>query len=272
MKRILVTGKNSFIAGHFSQYMEAHRDKYSVELASVRDGLWQDIDFSKYDCIIHAAGIAHVGYRDEMQAEYMKINRDLTLDIAKAAKTAGAKQFIFLSSIIIYGPAAKAGETRYIDAATPPAPENAYGESKLLAENGLRELASEDFAVTILRLPMVYGEGCRGNYALLKKYARLLPVFPALCGCRSAISAGSLAAELRRYADMRKSGTFFPQDGEYSTACGMLKAIRADMGKRTYITHLFDPAIRLLGGVGIMRRIFGGIAYEKSLPGITRSR
>ena len=272
MKRILVTGKNSFIAGHFARHMEAHSDRYSVELASVRDGLWQDIDFSKYDCIIHAAGIAHVGYRDEMQAEYMKINRDLTLDIAKAAKAAGVKQFIFLSSIIIYGPASKAGETRYIGADTPPAPENAYGESKLLAENGLRELADENFTVTILRLPMVYGEGCRGNYALLKKYAKLLPVFPALCGYRSAISVETLAKELCGYADAGIGGTFFPQDSEYSAACGMLKGIRAGMGRRTYITHLFDPAIRLLGGVGIMRRIFGGIAYEKTLPGIVKPR
>lgn len=268
MKRILVTGKSSFIAGHFARHMESYRDGYSVELVSVRGDSWKGIDFSRYDCVIHAAGIAHVGYRDELRDEYMKVNRDLTLDIAKAAKAAGVKQFIFLSSIIIYGPAAKAGKTRYITADTVPAPENAYGESKLLAERGLEKLSDAGFHTAILRLPMVYGEGCRGNYALLTKYADLLPVFPAKCGFRSAIAVESLAEKLRRCIDANACGVFFPQDDEYMTTPGMLRDIRSARGKKTCITSVFDWAISLFGNIGVMRRIFGGIAYDKTLPGI----
>lgn len=268
MKRILVTGKSSFIAGHFARHMEAYRDEYSVELMSVRGDSWKGIDFSRYDCVIHAAGIAHVGYRDDMRDEYISVNRDLTLEIANAAKAAGVRQFIFLSSIIIYGPAARAGKTRYITADTEPAPENAYGESKLLAEKGLQRLSDADFAVAILRLPMVYGEGCRGNYALLTKYAELLPVFPARCGFRSAIAVETLAEKLRRCIDAAADGVFFPQDAEYMTTPGMLRAIRSARGKKTRIIGVFDPLIGLLGGIGVMRRIFGGIAYEKSLPDI----
>lgn len=267
-KRVLVTGKSSFIAGHFARYMEAFADGYSVELVSVRGEGWKDIDLSRYDCIIHAAGIAHVGYRDDMRDEYMKVNRDLTLDIARAAKAAAVKQFIFLSSIIIYGPAAKAGRTRYISAATPPAPENAYGESKLLAENGLREMEGDGFSAAILRLPMVYGDGCRGNYAILKKYARLLPVFPALCGFRSAVAVENLCEKLRLCIEKRLSGTFFIQDPDYITTPGMLKSIRSAMGKSTCITPVFNWAIRLFADIGPVKRIFGGIAYEKDLPDI----
>ena len=268
MKRVLVTGKSSFIAGHFARHMEKYADEYAVELVSVRGDSWKNIDFSKYDAIIHAAGIAHVGYKDEMHDEYMKVNRDLTLDIARAAKAAGVKQFVFLSSIIIYGPAAKAGCTRYISAATRPAPENAYGESKLLAENGLREIAGDGFAVAILRLPMVYGNGCKGNYATLSKYADMLPLFPALCGFRSAVSVESLAEKLRICIEKRLSGTFFPQDREYMTTPGMLKTIRAARGKRTCITGLFNWVIRITANIGPVKRIFGGIAYNKDLPDI----
>lgn len=268
MKRILVTGKSSFIAGHFARHMEKYADEYSVELVSVRGDSWKSIDFSKYDAVIHAAGIAHVGYKDEMRDEYMKVNRDLTLDIARAAKAAGVKQFIFLSSIIIYGPAAKAGQTRYISAATQPAPENAYGESKLLAENGLKSLSDGDFSVAILRLPMVYGDGCKGNYATLSKYADMLPVFPALCGFRSAVAVENLAEKLRICVEKRLSGTFFPQDREYSTTPGMLKAIRAARGKKTCITVIFNWMIRIFASIGPVRRIFGGIAYDKDLPDI----
>ena len=265
MKRILVTGKNSFIAGHFARHMAAHADEYSVELVSVRGESWKSIDFSQYDCVLHAAGIAHVGYKDDMRGEYMRVNRDLTVDIAETAKAAGVKQFIFLSSIIIYGPAARAGETRYIDADTLPAPENAYGESKLLAEEGLRRLSDETFRTAILRLPMVYGEGCRGNYALLTKYADLMPVFPALCGNRSAIAVESLAEYMRGVIDIGAAGVMYPQDEEYATTPGMLKKIRAGRGKRTHIIKILDPFIRIFGDLGIMRRIFGGIAYKKDM-------
>lgn len=268
MKHILVTGKSSFIAGHFARHMEKYSGEYSVELVSVRGDSWKNIDFSKYDAVIHAAGIAHVGYKDEMRDEYMKVNRDLTLDIARAAKAAGVKQFVFLSSIIIYGPAAKAGQTRYISATTKPAPENAYGESKLLAENGLKSLSDGDFSVAILRLPMVYGDGCKGNYATLSKYADLLPIFPALCGYRSAVSVENLAEKLRICIKKQLSGTFFPQDAEYATTPGMLKAIRAARGKKTCTTGLFNWAIRIFANIGPVRRIFGGIAYNKDLPDV----
>ena len=272
MKRILVTGKSSFIAGHFARHMEAYRDGYSVELMSVRGESRKEIDFSAYDCVIHAAGIAHTGYKDDMRDEYMRVNRDLTLDIAKAAKAAGVKQFIFLSSIIIYGPAAKAGNTRYITADTAPARENDYGESKLLAEEGLQALADDSFAVAILRLPMVYGEGCRGKYALLTKYADFLPVFPARCGFRSAVAVENLAEKLRICSDSCRSGVFLPQDDGYMTTPGMLRSISGARGKKTCITGIFDWAISLSGSMGGMRRIVGGIAYEKSLPDIRANK
>lgn len=263
-RRILVTGKSSFIAGHFAQFMEAYADEYSVELASVRNDSWKKIDFSAYDCVIHAAGIAHVGYKDDMRDEYMRVNRDLTLDIARAAKKAGVRHFIFLSSIIIYGPAAPGGQTRYISRATVPAPENAYGLSKLEAEQGLGRLSDGGFTVTILRLPMVWGEGCRGNYALLSKYAAMLPVFPALCGKRSAIFVGNLAAYLKNCVDAPRAGIFFPRDPEDMTTPRMLSDIRAARGKKTCVTKLFDPAVRIFGKIGIVRRIFGGLAYDNT--------
>ena len=265
MKRILVTGKSSFIAGRFFRYMQTRDAGYEVELVSVRgDGL-KAIDFSGYDCVIHAAGIAHVGYRDEMRDEYMRVNRDLTLDVARAAKAAGVKQFIFLSSIIIYGPAAKGGQTRVIDAATAPEPENAYGLSKLMAERGLQELSDGDFRVAVLRLPMVYGTGSRGHYALLEKYARYLPVFPRMCGRRSAIYVDNLAEYLYRTVESGAAGTFFPRDPEPVTTPGLLREIRAAAGRRTWITKIFDPAVRMAGTIGPVRRIFGGLEYAPEL-------
>ena len=120
MKQILVTGKSGFIGSCFAAHLSGFGDDYSVDTISVRGEDWKNADFSKYDCILHAAGKAHVGYKDEEADEYMRINRDLTAAIAEKAKRDGVKQFIFLSSIIIYGAAAKAGDTRIITADTAP--------------------------------------------------------------------------------------------------------------------------------------------------------
>lgn len=259
MTKVLITGKNGFIGQRL-----ARRIPYS-RLESVRDGAWKKINFSQYDCVVHAAGMAHVGYKDELQAQYIAVNRNLTLDIARAAKAAGVRQFIFLSSIIVYGPAARGGENRVITADTPPAPENAYGLSKLEAELGLFALADDTFRITVLRLPMVYGRGSRGSFALLLKYAKYLPVFPALCGRRSAIYVENLAEYIAYAIESGLSGVLFPRDPAPVTTPAMLRAIRAVTDRKTCITHVFDPLIRIAGGLGPMRRIFGGLEYAPEL-------
>lgn len=263
--RILVTGKSSFIGNSFAKHVSGFGDGYSVDMLSVRGDSWNKIDLSRYDCIVHAAGIAHVGYKDDMASEYMAVNRDLTIAIAEKARSAGVKQFIFLSSIIIYGAAAAAGKTRIIAADTVPSPENAYGLSKLEAEEGLRGLETSDFRIAILRLPMVYGDGSRGNYALVAKYANLLPVFPAIGGRRSAIYVENLAEFIRIAADKCVSGTFYPTDGEELTTPGLLSAIRRSRGKRTVLLPMLDPLVRVIGRTSIARRVFGGIAYSEEL-------
>lgn len=262
--RILVTGKSSFIGNCFAEHVRSDGG-YEVDLVSVRGDNWKNIELSKYDCIVHAAGIAHVGYKDDMASEYMAVNRDLTLEIARCARNAGVKQFIFLSSIIIYGAAADAGKTRIITAGTIPAPENAYGQSKLEAEEGLRKLEDDDFRVAILRLPMVYGKGSRGNFALISKYAGCLPVFPSIGGERSAIYVENLAEFIRIAAEKCASGTFYPTDEAPVTTPELLKAVRRARGKKTRLLGLFDPFVHLIGRTGIARRVFGGLRYSDEL-------
>ena len=91
------------------------------------------------------AGIAHVSTEPKMKDLYYKVNRDLTIEVAKKAKTEGVKQFIFLSSMIVYGDIVK--KNRIIDKNTIPKPKNYYGKSKLEAEKGIKPLANEDFKV-----------------------------------------------------------------------------------------------------------------------------
>ena len=133
MKKILVTGKGSYIGTNFVQELSQYPDKYQVDELDMMDGSWKEYDFSNYDVIYHVAGLAH-STPDESQRElYYRVNTDLTYEVAVKAKKAGVKQFIFMSSIIVYG-SGKIGENRMIKRDTPLTPDNFYGDSKKQAE------------------------------------------------------------------------------------------------------------------------------------------
>ena len=271
MKSILITGTNSFIGNALENHLAKFPGDYHVKKISLRDSSWKKTDLSLYDCVVHVSGIAHVPYTDAMAEKYMAVNRDLTLEFAAAAKSAGVGHFIFMSSMIVYGPAAPGGRTRVIGPETPPAPENAYGRSKLEAENGLFAMADDSFAVAALRAPTVYGKGCRGAYSAISRRAGLLPVFPRCRGLRSAVYIENLAEFIRLVADDRADGIFFPQDAEYIATHDFVREIRAARGKKTLVTGALSPVIALIANTGWARRVFGGIVYEKGMSEYPRN-
>ena len=158
MKKILITGANSYIGTSFESYMKQFGDEYAVDTVDMIDGAWREKSFAEYDVVFHVAGIAHRKETKENAGLYYKVNRDLAIDVATKAKADGVKQLVFLSSMSVYGM-----ETGVITRETSPAPKSNYGKSKLQAEEGISLLKSDSFKVAVLRPPMVYGEGCKGN-------------------------------------------------------------------------------------------------------------
>ena len=144
MKRILITGAGSFIGSSVERWLAVYPDRYSVDTIDTINEKWREADFSKYDVVFHVAGIAHVDPKPEMAPLYYKVNRDLAIAIATHAKNVGVRQFIFMSSMIVYH-ASKSLKSTIINAETKPNPNDFYGDSKLQAEIGLKQLESLDF-------------------------------------------------------------------------------------------------------------------------------
>ena len=187
-KRVLVTGVNSYIGNAFRSYMEQYPEEAVVDGISVRNDAWKTLDFSGYDCIFDVAGIAHADtghVSEEVKKRYYAVNCDLTVALAQKAKEEGVRQFIFMSSAIVYGDSAPIGFQRMITRDTPPAPADFYGDSKLQAEKGILPLVDDHFKIAVLRPPMIYGKGSKGNYPVLSKMAQKLPAFPKVENCRS---------------------------------------------------------------------------------------
>ena len=264
MKRILITGKDSYIGTSFEKWLMKEPDKYQIDTLDLRDDAWKDKDFSNYDVVFHVAGIAHVSTDPKMQDLYYKVNRDLTIDTAKKAKTEGVKQFIFMSSIIVYGDASK--DLQVITKDTQPNPSNFYGDSKLQAEEGIKPLADDQFKVVIIRPPMIYGKGSKGNYPKLAKLARKIPIFPDIDNQRSMLHIDNLTEFLRLMIENEESGLFFPQNKEYVKTSEMVKLIAHIHGKKLRLVKLFNPVIRLfVNRIQVVNKLFGNLVYDKSI-------
>lgn len=160
---------------------------YQIDTVDMIGDAWHMHDFSKYDAVFHVAGIAHIKETKKNAPLYYKVNRDLTIETAETAKKNGVKQFILLSSMSVYGLT-----TGTITKDTIPAPKSNYGKSKLEADIEIIKIADSSFKVAIMRPPMVYGKGCKGNYQLLRKAALRLPLFPDIENKRSMIYIDTL--------------------------------------------------------------------------------
>lgn len=260
MKHILITGANSYIGTSFEKWLEASEGDYQVDTLDMIDPKWRQFDFSPYDAIFHVAAIVHKNEKNMDPTLYDKVNRDLPIELAGLAKAAGVKQFVFLSSMSVYG-----NKEEVITKETKENPSTYYGKSKLAAEKGLMQLESADFKVLTMRPPMVYGPKATGNYTRLSKLSRITPIFPNIANQRSMIYIDNLLEFVRKAIDTNLSGLHFPQNKEYVTTSQLVKTIRDVNGKKTLLTAIFNPIIKSLSNVSQFNKLFGNLVYAKEL-------
>ncbi|MBG0763199.1 NAD-dependent epimerase/dehydratase family protein [Acholeplasma laidlawii] len=258
MKKILITGSNSYIGTNVEKWLLREPEKYIVETLDMKDENWNQFDFSGFDVVFHVAGIAHIKETKRNKDLYYKVNRDLAYQAALKAKESGVKQFIFLSSMSVYGM-----ETGIITKDTTTNPKTAYGRSKLDAEKLIQEIETSEFKVAILRPPMVYGPDSPGNYQRLSKLALKLPFYPKINNQRSMLYIDNLSIYIKRYIDSNAHGIFFPQNKEYVNTTELISLIRKSHGKKCRETKLFNWMIYLLKPIVLqISKIFGTLYYQ----------
>lgn len=269
MKNVLITGAGSFVGTSVQQHLEKWPEDFKVIAVGTKDGEWKEINFSSYDVVYHVAGLAHsdVGnVTEEVKKKYYAVNTDLAIEVAKKAKAEGVKQFIFMSSAIVYGDSAPVGKEKLISASTPYNPANFYGDSKVQAEKGLLPLQDSQFKVVILRCPMIYGKEGKGNFPVLEKMALKLPLFPKVENKRSMLYVGNLAEFVRLMIKNEEYGIFWPCNREWSNTSQLVQMIAACHGKKTVLVPGFGWALKLTSHfTGYVNKAFGNLAYEEHL-------
>lgn len=259
-RKILVTGKNSYIGDSFSSYASAHGDCVCV-VDTISDE-WKNTDFSGYDAVLHVAAIVHKQNRKYTEQECFDVNTNLAFEVAKKAKESKVKQFVFISTMSVYGVV-----NGVITKDTLKKPFNIYGETKLKAEQMLKTLCDENFAVTIVRPPLVYGKGCKGNYNELANFAKKHPFFPDYESHRSMIYIDNLSGFIKKSIDEELSGEYCPQDDCFVKTSEMVKLVANANGRKIRMTKFFNPLITLALKlkIGIICKVFGSLTYEKDL-------
>lgn len=251
MKKILITGAGSYVGESVKNYMLANGD-YQIDAVdtmgpstgSGQAHYWKEVDLSQYDVVYHVAGIAHVNADPKMEALYYKVNRDLTIEVAKHAKAAGVKQFIFMSSQIVFHES-QSLKTEVLTSETKENPNGFYGDSKLQAENGIKPLADQNFKVCILRPCMIYGPNAKGNFPRLAKLGAKVPVFPAWHNKRSMLYIDNLAEFVKQCVDRELEGTFYPQNREQADTVEIIRFFAKAAGHKVWITKLLNPFVWL---------------------------
>ena len=269
---ILITGAGSYVGTQVEKWIKNHSD-YHVDTLDMMNDRWRKYDFSACDVIFHVAGIAHAdvgNVSDEVKAKYYAINTDLAIETAKKAKESGVGQFVFMSSAIIYGDSAPYGKTKRITKETEPEPANFYGDSKWQADKGVRELADEQFKVTVLRPPMIYGKGSKGNYPTLARMSKKLPIFPDIQNERSMLYIENLCEFLCQVMIRGEGGIFWPQNAEYTKTSDMVSMIAKVSGHKISVSKAWNWIVALAAHIpgkprGLANKAFGSLSYDQSM-------
>jgi len=259
MKKILIIGEKSYLSIKFREHIKEKKDLLKYEVISVRNNSWEKMNFSNFDSVLFFAGIAHVKETEKNQHLYYKVNYELAYNIAQKSLNEGVNQFIYLSSMSVYGK-----NIDKITSETIENPNSEYGKSKLKAEKEISKLENKGFKVAIIRPPMVYGNKGVGNYQKLSKANKFLRLFPSVKNKRSMIYVENLSEFLMQVILKGKSGIMYPQNIEYVCTTELYQTISECHNRK----NLFFPVNRKildLININILNKLFGDLYYEEKI-------
>jgi UDP-glucose 4-epimerase len=229
-----------------------------VKFSLLQESL-DNLQIDKIDIVLHCAALVHQKTAYDYE-KYDNINVKYPVTLAKKAKGAGVKQFVFISTIAVYG---EGKET--LDEGTECNPLTPYGKSKLAAERELESLNDQDFTVSIVRPPMVYGKNAPGNIASLISLVKKVPVLPfgKIDNERSFVYIDNLIYLIDRIIEKRKNGIFLAGDNEPISTTKLIELIARYQQKRVRLLHIpyFEYLLKILKP-SLHKRLYGSLKVD----------
>lgn len=285
-KRLLVTGGSGFVGSALiKRLLSEHREVFAVGRSEV-DLPVETVKVSSFselgalgnklgsvDVVVHCAARAHIMNDDTQDplAEYRKVNVDGTLNLARHAAESGVKRFVFVSSIKVNGEQTLPGNPFTEDVAR--APEDPYGISKYEAEQQLQALSAETgMELVIIRPPLVYGPGVKGNFAsMIRLMEKGLPLpLGAVGNKRSLVALDNLVDLIVTCVDNPAAANqvFLAGDGQDLSTTELLRGVANAMGKSARLlpvpAGLLMLGASMLGKRAVAQRLLGSLQVDIS--------
>lgn len=259
IKNILITGSNGYLGNSF---VNLYKDIYTFEKFSLLNQKIEDINFSGVDVVLHCAALVHQKIKYSYE-KYHEINVDYPVKLAKLSKQNGVKQFVFISTISIYGE-----NTQKLDEDTTCEPITPYGKSKLEAEKQLLNLNNDRFMVSIIRSPMIYGKNAPGNIDNLVKLVKKLRILPLakIENKRSFISIQNLCYLINEVIQQGKNGIFLASDDETISTSKLIELMAKNLEKKVYLIKIpfFESLLKILKP-SFHKRLYGSLEINNTI-------
>ncbi len=242
MQNILLTGSNGFVGSYFN---DNYYEKYNISTFSFKDNDFYTLHVEDVDTIIHLSALVHQ-MGGASKEEYEKVNVTQTIDLAKKAKESGVKHFVFISTVKVYGEETNIAYTESSDCN----PKDEYGRSKLRAEQELLKLEDENFKVSIIRTPIVYGYGVKANIKNLINLVSKVSVLPfnKIENKRSMVYVGNLCHLIDEIIVQKAAGVFLASDDKPLSTTRLVELIANNLDKKVYLVKIpfFESLLKLV--------------------------
>lgn len=260
MNKLLITGSNGFIGKYF---INKYKKKYDMQTFSFLNNRFDLLDLKTVDVVIHLSALVHKMSKTSA-SEYERVNVMQTLQLANKAKESGVKQFIFMSTVKVYG---EETDRRYTED-TICNPEDEYGKSKLKAENELINLGTDDFKISIIRTPIVYGYGVKANIKNLMNLVNEISILPfgKIQNNRSMVYIGNLCHLIDEIISQFQKGIFLASDDESLSTTRFIELIAKNLAKKVYLIKipLFESFLKLLKA-SFHKRLYGSLEVDNNI-------
>lgn len=260
MKKLLITGSNGFVGSYF---INKYKNKYEIRTFSFSKNHINTLDCSSLDVVFHLSALVHQ-MRGVSAEKYEKVNVLQTLELAEKAKLSGVKHFIFMSTVKVYGEETNSVYTEN----TICKPEDEYGKSKLKAELELHRLEDEDFKISIIRTPIVYGYGVKANIKYLVNLVNKVSLLPfgSIENKRSMVYIGNLCHLVDEVITQQKAGIFLASDDEPISTSKLVQLIAKNLDKKIYLVKIpfFKRLLKILKS-SFHKRLYGSLEVDNSI-------
>ncbi len=254
---LLLTGATGFIGKYFVRHTQAR-----VTAVSLRSQGLEDSSFEGYDVLVHLAAIVHQKKGSKTHV-YDRVNTELSIALARKAKREGVKQFVFMSTVKVYG---EESDIPYTED-SPCHPQDDYARSKHKAETELLKLQDNAFTVSIIRTPIVYGHGVKANIKNLVTLTGTIPFLPfaGTMNRRSIVYVGNLCALIDCVIAKRAGGIFLASDDAALSTSDLIAKIGKAIGKTPLLITIpgFDVLLKSLRP-SLYRRLYGNLVVDNT--------